>query len=174
MAAAGGGRRVAAGGRLQQQHREGGEEEEGGLGLVHEELESVSERVRHSIVTDIPVLERAAEYFFRAGQEGKRLRSSVLLLLASTLSPTPPLPTHRTPDLAPASAYAPELRRRQQRLAEITELIHVASLLHDDVIDGAETRRGLQAVNVLLGNKVRVCMGGTGARRRDSFGLIRI
>lgn len=39
--------------------------------------------------------------------------------------------------------------------AEITELIHVASLLHDDVIDNADTRRGLRALNTMFGNKVR-------------------
>ena len=48
-----------------------------------------------------------------------------------------------------------EQRRRQQRVAEITEMIHVASLMHDDVIDTASTRRGLQALNSVFGNKVR-------------------
>jgi geranylgeranyl pyrophosphate synthase len=48
-----------------------------------------------------------------------------------------------------------EERRRQQRVAEITEMIHVASLMHDDVIDTANTRRGLQALNSVFGNKVR-------------------
>lgn len=52
-----------------------------------------------------------------------------------------------------------EQRRRQQRVAEITEMIHVASLMHDDVIDSANTRRGLQALNSVFGNKVRPCHG---------------
>ena len=51
-----------------------------------------------------------------------------------------------------------EQRRRQQRVAEITEMIHVASLMHDDVIDSANTRRGLQALNSVFGNKVRIAM----------------
>ena len=51
-----------------------------------------------------------------------------------------------------------EQRRRQQRVAEITEMIHVASLMHDDVIDSANTRRGLQALNSVFGNKVRLAM----------------
>jgi geranylgeranyl pyrophosphate synthase len=38
---------------------------------------------------------------------------------------------------------------------QITELIHVASLLHDDVVDSAHMRRGLKALNVTFGNKVR-------------------
>jgi geranylgeranyl pyrophosphate synthase len=42
----------------------------------------------------------------------------------------------------------------QTRLAEITEMIHVASLLHDDVIDGAGDRRGQLSVNAEFGNKM--------------------
>ena len=49
--------------------------------------------------------------------------------------------------------------RRQVRLAEITEMIHAASLLHDDVIDLADTRRGAKAVHKIYGNKVAVLAG---------------
>ena len=48
---------------------------------------------------------------------------------------------------------------RQVRLAEITEMIHAASLLHDDVIDLADTRRGAKAVHKIYGNKVAVLAG---------------
>jgi hexaprenyl-diphosphate synthase len=47
----------------------------------------------------------------------------------------------------------------QRRLAEITELIHTASLLHDDVIDSADTRRGRGSVNAVFGNKLAVLAG---------------
>lgn len=47
----------------------------------------------------------------------------------------------------------------QLRLAEITELIHAASLLHDDVIDVADTRRGVMSVNSLFGNQLAVLAG---------------
>ena len=48
---------------------------------------------------------------------------------------------------------------RQRRLAEITEMIHAASLLHDDVIDLADTRRGARAAHRIYGNKVAVLAG---------------
>jgi geranylgeranyl pyrophosphate synthase len=64
-----------------------------------------------------------------------------------------------TPDHAPAHVVPSATRRRQQRLAEITELIHVASLLHDDVIDGSATRRGLRALNLEVGNKLAILAG---------------
>jgi len=110
-------------------------------------------------MTDIPVLERAAEYFFRAGQEGKRLRSSIILLMATSLDTGPTNPLFLAVDDSPANAHPVQARRRQQRVAEITELIHVASLLHDDVIDNADSRRGMMALNSLFGNKVAILAG---------------
>lgn len=47
----------------------------------------------------------------------------------------------------------------QRRLAEITELIHTASLLHDDVIDNSVSRRSQPSVNVAFGNKMAVLAG---------------
>ncbi|KAL4940103.1 hypothetical protein BDV06DRAFT_213749 [Aspergillus oleicola] len=47
----------------------------------------------------------------------------------------------------------------QRRLAEITELIHTASLLHDDVIDNAVTRRSSHSANIQFGNKMAVLAG---------------
>lgn len=47
----------------------------------------------------------------------------------------------------------------QRRLAEITEMIHAASLLHDDVIDNAETRRGAPSGNLAFGNKMAILAG---------------
>lgn len=47
----------------------------------------------------------------------------------------------------------------QLRLAEITEMIHAASLFHDDVIDEADTRRGVPSVNKVFGNKLAILAG---------------
>ncbi|KAJ7948757.1 Solanesyl diphosphate synthase [Quillaja saponaria] len=47
----------------------------------------------------------------------------------------------------------------QQCIAEITEMIHVASLLHDDVLDDADTRRGIHSLNSVMGNKLAVLAG---------------
>ncbi|KDD72871.1 polyprenyl synthetase, partial [Helicosporidium sp. ATCC 50920] len=124
------------------------------------EIEAVTERLRQGISSDIPALGTASEYFFRRGAEGKRVRSTTLLLMADVLAETPPPDSILySADLSPASSPPSEVRRRQQRLSEITELIHVASLLHDDVIDGADTRRGAPAVNAVFGNKVAILAG---------------
>lgn len=124
------------------------------FGMTREELGVVAERMRRCIHTDLPQLGPAADYFFKLGASGKRLRSTILLLLSSRLAAGPLAPELLTVDEAPARLHPTHARRRQQRLAEITELIHVASLLHDDVIDEAGTRRGVSAVNAVFGNKV--------------------
>lgn len=73
------------------------------------------------------------------------------------------------PDSSPLTAPAAELEGifgedpnilpAQRRLAEITELIHTASLLHDDVIDNAITRRSSSSANTQFGNKMAVLAG---------------
>jgi geranyl diphosphate synthase len=127
---------------------------------TQKEIECVTERLRHSISKkDVPVLEKAAEYFFQRGKEGKRFRSSVVLLMATSLAPHGPMHSDLAVDISPPNRYPVDLRRRQQRIAEISELIHVASLLHDDVIDDSDSRRGLKALNTLLGNKVAILAG---------------
>lgn len=110
----------------------------------------------------------------QVGAEGKRLRPTILLLMASTLSAVVPSPHYLTVDERPPHVHPEEVestpmeacpirrfgsgylvqpqqlpgvclaqeRRRQQRIAEITEMIHVASLLHDDVIDNAGASPG--------------------------------
>lgn len=52
-----------------------------------------------------------------------------------------------------------DLNRRQLQLGQITEMIHVASLIHDDVLDEADTRRGGKAVHTMYTNKVAVLAG---------------
>ncbi|MBA0674595.1 hypothetical protein Goari_016182 [Gossypium aridum] len=66
------------------------------------------------------------------------------------------------PELSPpgiGDTLPTDLRTRQQRIAEITEMIHVASLLHDDVLDDADTRRGVGSLNAVMGNKLAVLAG---------------
>lgn len=66
-------------------------------------------------------------------------------------------------DLSQENKYAfpndPSILPSQRRLAEITELIHTASLLHDDVIDTSTTRRSAPSANIEFGNKMAVLAG---------------
>ncbi|KAL1161259.1 hypothetical protein V6Z11_A07G121800 [Gossypium hirsutum] len=123
--------------------------------LVANELSLIATRLRSMVAAEVPNLASAAEYFFKIGAEGKRFRPTVLLLMATALD------VH-IPELSPpgfGDTLTIDLRTRQQRIAEITEMIHVASLLHDDVLDDADTRRGVGSLNAVMGNKLAVLAG---------------
>lgn len=141
--------------RLQQRNAN----QEDPFSLVADELGAVGERMLGAVKAEIPSLSTAAEYFFQAGAEGKRVRPTALLLLASALNGSGAASEHTTVDHSPSGSTPLSGRRKQQRLAEVTELIHVASLLHDDVIDGAETRRGRASLNRVAGNKLAILAG---------------
>ncbi|KAA8514892.1 hypothetical protein F0562_018071 [Nyssa sinensis] len=123
--------------------------------LVADELSIIANRLRSMVVAEVPKLALAAEYFFKMGVEGKRFRPTVLLLMATALNIRIPGPA---PEVV-VDRLSTELRKRQQCLAEIVEMIHVASLLHDDVLDDADTRRGIGSLNFVMGNKLAVLAG---------------
>ncbi|KAF5835267.1 isoprenoid synthase domain-containing protein [Dunaliella salina] len=89
-----------------------------------------------------PMLMAAAEQIFGAG--GKKLRPLIVFLVARA-----------TASLMNMS----DINDRQRRLAEITEMIHTASLVHDDVLDDCDTRRGQTTVNSMYGTRVAVLAG---------------
>ncbi|GLT76050.1 hypothetical protein SLA2020_477310 [Shorea laevis] len=123
--------------------------------LVADELSLLANKLRAMVVAEVPKLASAAEYFFKVGVEGKRFRPTVLLLMATALNVhIPEQPVSRVQD-----TVATDLRTRQQCIAEITEMIHVASLLHDDVLDDADKRRGIGSLNAVMGNKLAVLAG---------------
>ncbi|KAH7854695.1 hypothetical protein Vadar_016879 [Vaccinium darrowii] len=127
----------------------GGLEELDPFLLVENELSILANRLCSMAIAEVPKLASAAKYFFKMGVKGKRFRPTVLLLMATALNVHIPGP----PSDTVVDDLSEELRERQQRITEITELIHVASLLHDDVLDDADTRRGIGSVNFVMGNK---------------------
>uniref|UniRef100_A0ACD5T700 Uncharacterized protein n=1 Tax=Avena sativa TaxID=4498 RepID=A0ACD5T700_AVESA len=131
------------------------EEQQDPFELVADELSILANRLRSMVAAEVPKLASAAEYFFKIGAEGKRFRPTVLLLMASALK----VPISESTDNGVFSMLASTLRTRQQNIAEITEMIHVASLLHDDVLDDADTRRGVTSLNCIMGNKLSVLAG---------------
>tara|TARA_Y100001968_G_scaffold189649_1_gene173810 strand:+ start:136 stop:1107 length:972 start_codon:yes stop_codon:yes gene_type:complete len=106
---------------------------------VERDLEDLLSDLRSLIGAGHPILQAAAEHLFSAG--GKRLRPGIVLLLSRALNPQR--------DLSP----------RHRRLAEITEMIHTASLVHDDVVDEAAIRRGVPTVHSQFNYRVAVLAG---------------
>jgi all-trans-nonaprenyl-diphosphate synthase len=106
---------------------------------VAADLDILLADLRQLIGARHPILQAAAEHLFSAG--GKRLRPGLVLLISRAISPDGVL----TP--------------RHRRLAEITEMIHTASLVHDDVVDEASTRRGVATVHSRFNHRVAVLAG---------------
>lgn len=106
---------------------------------VEADLRLLTENLKQLVGARHPILYAAAEHLFGAG--GKRLRPAIVLLVSRATMPDQDItPQHR-------------------RLAEITEMIHTASLVHDDVVDESELRRGVPTVNSSFGNRVAVLAG---------------
>eukprot|EP00947_MAST-08B_sp_MAST-8B-sp1_P001517 g1517.t1 len=108
--------------------------------------------IKDLLGSDNALIAAVSSYLF-AGDTGKKVRPAMVVLMAQA--------TQR-PGGAHADAHADAaggILPSQLRLAEITEMIHTASLLHDDVIDGSDTRRGRDSVNKVFGNKLSILAG---------------
>jgi octaprenyl-diphosphate synthase len=106
------------------------------LDLVHSDLDRVEREIGLESVASVDVVTTIGRYLHDGG--GKRLRP-ILLLLSSRL----------TGNFNDASI----------RLAAVVEMIHAATLVHDDVIDIAKTRRGRPSSNAIWGNHTCVLAG---------------
>lgn len=156
------------------------------LRVVAKEMKFLTGNIRKLLGSGHPSLDRAAKYYTQA--EGKHVRPLIVLLMSRATSLCPKAPQQRRTaaiDTAisplsilsdvnpssPAASPAPadttttaqsqpqDILPSQRRLAEITELIHTASLLHDDVIDHSVSRRGAPSANLEFGNKMAVLAG---------------
>jgi len=107
--------------------------------LVQDELEQVEKKISVESVASVDAVTAIGQYLQSSG--GKRLRPTLLLLAAKMTS-------------ADGNGSASAIQ-----LGAVVELIHAATLVHDDVIDAAETRRGRPSTNVKWGNHTCVLAG---------------
>jgi geranylgeranyl pyrophosphate synthase len=111
------------------------------LQLVEKELREQIQQIRgDGLVNYDPWLKSPVEHFFHV--RGKYLRPTMLFLCARALDPT-----------------NSNKKRALVQTASAIELMHSASLVHDDIIDEAEIRRGAPSVNASYGNKIAVLVG---------------
>ncbi len=109
--------------------------------LVIDEMNLVEDWLRTNLIDDNPFVEELLKQIFQSG--GKRIRPLIVLLASQ----------------ATARDRSNGLSRLHIILAVLTELIHTASLVHDDVIDRASVRRGHETVNKKWNDKIAVLMG---------------
>ncbi|ARV62315.1 solanesyl diphosphate synthase [Nostocales cyanobacterium HT-58-2] len=106
---------------------------------VEADLQILADNLKQLVGNGHPILCAAAEHLFGAG--GKRIRPAIVLLISR------------------ATMLEQDVTPRHRRLAEITEMIHTASLVHDDVVDESQMRRGVPTVHSLFGNRIAILAG---------------
>ena len=104
--------------------------------LADDDMEAVNRLIRTSLESDVALVSQVSEYIVMSG--GKRLRPLIVLLAAKALG------------------YEGD---QHIRAAAIIEFIHTATLLHDDVVDSSERRRGQDSANAVFGNQASVLVG---------------
>jgi octaprenyl-diphosphate synthase len=103
---------------------------------IADDLAAVDQCIRDRLSSDVPLIAQVAEYIIAAG--GKRLRPALVLLAAR------------------ACGYG---GADHVELAAVVEFIHTATLLHDDVVDESDLRRGRETANARFGNAASVLVG---------------
>lgn len=103
---------------------------------IQKEIQRFEERLRFALRSDVDLVDRVARYL--ASVKGKWLRPSLVILSARTVG----VASEEVLDAAVA-----------------VELIHTATLVHDDVVDSAELRRGAPSVNSVWNDRISVLMG---------------
>jgi len=106
------------------------------LELVGAELAATEEVLRTRLASDVPFIQKAGEYLFRGG--GKRMRPALLLLCSKLLG---------------------RESREEITYAAVVEMIHTATLVHDDIIDHAALRRGRRTLHSVWGANLAVLVG---------------
>ena len=104
--------------------------------LAAPEMAAMDALIRQRLASDVVLINQVAEYIIGAG--GKRLRPMLLLLTAGALG-------HRSVEA--------------HQLAAVVEFIHTSTLLHDDVVDESDLRRGRKTANAVWGNAASVLVG---------------
>lgn len=103
---------------------------------INADMDAVNHVINIRLQSNVPLINQIAHYIIGAG--GKRIRPQLVLLVAN------------------AHGYA---GTHHHELAAVIELIHTATLLHDDVVDESSLRRGRKTANALFGNAASVLVG---------------
>jgi octaprenyl-diphosphate synthase len=103
---------------------------------IERELEEFDRFFKEAMRSKVGLIDLVARYIIR--QKGKKVRPLLVLLSAKLCG---------------------EINASSFRAATLVEILHTATLVHDDVVDDADTRRGLASINAVWKNKVAVLMG---------------
>ena len=102
-------------------------------------MDLFEEKFSNSMISDVPLLNRITNYVVK--RKGKQMRPMFVFLTAKMMSDST------------------LINEKVYRAASIIELIHTATLIHDDVVDSSDKRRGFFSLNALWKNKIAVLVG---------------
>jgi octaprenyl-diphosphate synthase len=105
--------------------------------LISKELHDFEDKFADSVKSHVPLLDRIMHYIVK--RKGKQIRPMFVLLSARL--------------------FGPDIQESTYRAAALVELLHTATLVHDDVVDDANERRGFFSINALWKNKIAVLVG---------------
>jgi len=108
------------------------------LSPIASDMNALNDVIRESLRSEVALINQISSYIVEAG--GKRIRPALLLLTAQSI------------------ANGKELKH-QLGMATVVEFIHTATLLHDDVVDESNLRRGRATANAAFGNAASVLVG---------------
>nr|XP_040023850.1 decaprenyl-diphosphate synthase subunit 1 isoform X1 [Gasterosteus aculeatus aculeatus] len=111
--------------------------------LAQKDLTNLYDDIRKELFVSKEELKVLCDYYFDG--KGKAIRPMIVVLMARALNAH----SNRSGDLLPG----------QRTIAMIAEMIHTASLVHDDVIDGSDKRRGKRTINEVWGEKKAILAG---------------
>lgn len=143
--------------------------------LIADDLKHMHLDIRAMFTTDKPELKQISDYYFDGS--GKSIRPMIICSMARLLN------RHFYLTLGEKAHYLADddgvrLLESQRKIALIAEMIHVASLIHDDIIDNSDLRRGKTSVNVRWGLNKAVLAGdyilGVASRALAQLGNSRV
>merc|ERR1719491_1572586 len=142
--------------------------------MVEKELQPFTDSIKELVSTDQPILSMAAKHFFEK-RHGKRFRPTIVQLMSKAVAACDPETMNMEEGrweysgasnvdveggvVTSENHQGSDVWRKQGQLGQIVEMIHVASLIPDDVLDESDTRRGGESVHKLYSNKVAVLAG---------------
>lgn len=106
------------------------------ISIIAEELKEFERKFKEDVRSKAPLLDRIT--FYIINRKGKQLRPRFVLLSAKLFGP---------------------VQEKSYRAASLVELLHTATLVHDDVVDESYERRGFFSINALWKNKIAVLVG---------------
>ncbi len=108
--------------------------------LVQDDMQALDRLIAEKLQSQVALVSQVAQYIIASG--GKRLRPVLLMIMSRALEKT-----------------SPHIEAQRTNLAAVVEFIHTATLLHDDVVDDSDLRRGRATANNAFGNPASVLVG---------------